>query len=256
MKPALVLSALFIGASCNFGTDSSRQPFVEVVLIDAGRLDAAVRVDAGRFDAAARVDAGHFDAAIVPDGAHSTDAGSDPTADGTPHHGACTSSFGDGLDASYGRLDGYLVSVVAPMSSRDCNADRNHVHLQISMRGAVYDVAVNVGDNADPVGIGVLARDFVLARPWSEGWHTDERLDYTALGVHSNAFTSTAPATVATDLASDLATVNHISVFMTGYGPEGGHLVHRQNGTDGAIVLRPLAADSRFLLFRFAAQEF
>jgi len=41
-------------------------------------------------------------------------------------------------------------------------------------------------------------------------------------------------------------------IFATGYGRGGGHLIHRNgHGHDGAIVIDPLSAKPRFLLFRF-----
>src|SRR5438067_2630794 len=63
--------------------------------------------------------------------------------DGTPTRQSCTGSFGSQLSSRFGRLDGYVVSVVAPGGSRACNGDSGHVHLQLSMNGKIYDVAVN-----------------------------------------------------------------------------------------------------------------
>ena len=79
--------------------------------------------------------------------------------------------------------------------------------------------------------------------------------DYVALGLHSPDFTPTPEGQLTAALAAELATANHVSVFMTGYGPDGGHLVHRNRGADGAIVLRPLGA-ARALMFRFSANTF
>src|SRR5258706_669036 len=68
--------------------------------------------------------------------------------DGTPTRLACTSTFGTALTASptYGRLDGFLVAIVPPGNGSACNADSTHVHLQVRMTGAVYDVAVDVSN--------------------------------------------------------------------------------------------------------------
>src|SRR5581483_5792943 len=93
-------------------------------------------------------------AAAVPDASHPgapadaapPDVAVDPT-DGAPVRQACTSTFRGTLmaDGQYGRLDGYLVAIVPPASSaRPCNADLNHVHLQVQTQGVVYDIAVNV----------------------------------------------------------------------------------------------------------------
>ena len=65
--------------------------------------------------------------------------------DGTPTRQACTSLFGDKLSGSdtFGRLDGYLVAIVAPSGMNSCNADTSHVHLQVKMMNAIYDVAID-----------------------------------------------------------------------------------------------------------------
>ena len=56
---------------------------------------------------------------------------------------------------------------------------------------------------------------------------------------------------------SELATANHVSVYMTGYNSSGGHLVHRQGtNIDGAIVIDPLSPTSHALLFRFSTDSF
>jgi hypothetical protein len=198
-----------------------------------------------------------LDARSAPVDARRDAAGPDASGDGTPIRQTCTSSFGTGLGFTHGRLDGYLVSIVPPSLVRACNADSHHLHLQVDMDGSVYDVAVNISDTDSPVGIAFLERDHALATPWSEGWHTDAALDYVDLGVHAGDFTPTAQAVVDSRIEADLADVNHISVYMTGYGPDGGHLVHRNlTGEDGAIVLHPLAQTPRFLMFHFATQSF
>jgi hypothetical protein len=181
------------------------------------------------------------------------DAG--PQDDGTPQRIACTGGLGHGLTAVHGRLDGYLVSIV-PVGAHGCNGDSTHVHLQVSAQGGTYDVAVNVSDPAD---VDFLAKDMALPDgPWSEGWHPGQAalLDYPSLGVHDADFTPTPLAQLTAKLDSELATANHVSIFMTGYGADGGHLVHRNGGgNDGAIVVRPLGAP-RVLMFRFSDQAF
>ena len=51
--------------------------------------------------------------------------------DGAPTRLQCTSQFGNKLSstASYGRIDGYLVAIVAPTNQNGCNADSSHVFL-------------------------------------------------------------------------------------------------------------------------------
>ncbi len=62
-----------------------------------------------------------------------------------------------------------------------------------------------------------------------------------------------APVTV----AAALAQVNHISIFGTGYGPTGMHLIHYESGMDGAIVVEPLSPTPQLpLLFRFGSDQF
>lgn len=159
----------------------------------------------------------------------------------------CTNAFGTGLSTAFGRLDGILVSVVSP-EHRGCNGDATHLHLQIEANAATYDVAVNVD------GLSAEISHAPVGPAWSEGWHDNEALDYVgALGVHAPAFAPThAPA-----IELELGVVNHISVFATGYGPTGAHLVHRNgNGRDGAIVLNPLGTQARIVMFRFTTQSF
>ena len=80
------------------------------------------------------------------DASPAVDAGidADPSVgDGTPVRTACTNSLGQGLTKTFGRLDGTIVSIV-PTTMNSCNGDTAHVHLQVLMQSAVYDVAVNI----------------------------------------------------------------------------------------------------------------
>jgi hypothetical protein len=59
------------------------------------------------------------------------------------------------------------------------------------------------------------------------------------------------------DLMNDLATANHVSVFATGYGPDGAHLVHRNGSNhDGMVVTDPLSTPSHARMFSFSDQQF
>lgn len=188
---------------------------------------------------------------------HATDAGvSDSgSADGTPERLPCSTSFGSQLNGgSHGRLDGYLVSIV-PSHSHQCHGDSGHVHLQISMNGGLYDVAVNV----DQVAIGDV--DAPLPQPWSEGWHASASLDYVQdLGIHSSNFQSMSQTPAQQHVLDELETANHVAVYATKYNNSGIHLVHRSrssgHGLDGAVVLNPTAAKPHYLLFRFPDQSF
>jgi len=178
------------------------------------------------------------------------DAGvdADPTVgDGTPVRNACTNTLGQGLTKTFGRLDGTIVSIV-PTTKTSCNGDTAHIHLQVLMQGGVYDVAVNVD------GLMAETTHALVDGAWAEGWHSPVKLDYPAdLAEHSPAFATTNAAA----LEQKLASVNHVSVFATGYGPDGAHLVHRNGGGhDGAVVLWPLSDSPDFLVFRFSNQSF
>ncbi len=172
--------------------------------------------------------------------------------DGTPTRQPCTSTFGTGLTTTHGRMDGLLVAVVPPGGMHPCNDDTGHVHLQVQIAGAIYDVAVNTD---------VLYAELDAPLPggaWAEGWHSGESLDYpTTLGLHAAAFTTTDPATMAQKIETELASVNHISVFAIGYGPTGAHDVHRQGANeDGAIAINPLSPKAHLLTFRFTTDSF
>lgn len=176
------------------------------------------------------------------------DAGTD-TDDGNPTRDKCTGDFGQALNQEFGRIDGYLVSIVPAGGPKACNGDSRHLHLQVSMQGSVYDVAVN---------LDTLQLQQSIALPdgaWSEGWHTSDGLDYTQLGLDASSFTAPSPDS-GTALQDFLASANHISVFATGYGPTGVHDVHRHGGNDGAIVVEPLSPTPRVMFFRFTTDRF
>ena len=185
--------------------------------------------------------------------------GGSGTSDGTPTRTAtCTPTSqqtGTAINTTHGRLDGYLRYVVPLGGSSSCNGDSGHIHLQISVNNALYDVAVDVGrSNGDS-----NSYEANMAMPdgaWSEGWH-DDAFSYTALGITSAQFTSENPTSFANRLTSELANVNHIAVFGIAYSSHNGaHDIHYYNGSDGALVLEPLSASPRILFFRFATQSF
>jgi hypothetical protein len=184
--------------------------------------------------------------------ADAADDGS-PGADGTPMRRPCVDQLGTGLSTSYGRLDGFLVAIV-PAGSTKCNGDSDHVHLQILADDMTYDIAVNIGAAAQDVHTTTRALTFPA---WSEGWHPGAQEDYVTLGVHSTDLPLEPSSQIVTELDTDLATVNHITVFATGYGNDGAHLVHRNgNGHDGLIVTQPLSSPSHARMFSFSDQSF
>ena len=180
--------------------------------------------------------------------------------DGTPTRtSAClplSKENGTAINTTHGRLDGFLRYVVPLGGSKTCNGDSTHIHLQVSANGSTYDVAVDVGSsNGDSM---LYEADMALPDgAWAEGWHGSDALSYKALGIKSTQFTSENPGTFAQKLEAELATVNHISVFGTGYSSKNGcHDIHYYNGKDGALVLQPLSAKPHILFFRFASQSF
>lgn len=181
--------------------------------------------------------------------------------DGSPTRMPCTSTFGHALSstATFGRLDGYLVAIVPPGGSA-CNADSSHVHLQIKMNAAVYDVAIDVTNGMTNIDdVHTAARDMAMPvnLPWAEGWHTGLLADYVALGVRSTDLALQTKAELTATLQSDLAAANHISVYATTYGSDGVHLVHRNGGGhDGVIVTDPQSIPAHLRFFSFSAQAF
>jgi hypothetical protein len=176
--------------------------------------------------------------------------------DGSPMRQPCTNNYGSELTEMFGRLDGILVAIVQP-GAHGCNGDNNHLHLQVRANDAVYDIAVDVGSDDGTADVHTTTRDLTLPL-WSEGWHTSGILnDYVTDGVHSTDMPLETLAQVASDITTDLTTVNHISVFSTGYGADGAHLVHREGqGRDGMIVMQPLSSPAHARLFSFSDQAF
>ena len=184
------------------------------------------------------------------------------SSDGTPTREACTSNFGTALPSSgtFGRLDGYLVAIVPPGSTSGCNDDDAHVHLQIKMNNAIYDIAIdatNGSTGVDDVHTGTLDRAMPAGPAWAEGFHTGVSIDYPSLGIHSSSLTLGTKAQIVAAITADLATVNHISIFTTSYGQTGAHLVHRNSGsTDGVLVTEPLSTTPHLRMFSFSDQSF
>ncbi len=186
--------------------------------------------------------------------------GSTMVPDGAPTRMQCTNNYGMSIVPGFGRLDGYLVAVLPP-GHQGCNTDDKHIHLQVMAQGAVYDVAVDVGQQSSP-DVEYLTLDApLLSGSWSEGWHTGVSLDYPRnLNVHSTAFMMPDWNTLIQTVENELANVNHISVFGVGYQPPstGCHDIHWNStpGADGAIVTEPLSTPSHYLLFHFSNQTF
>jgi hypothetical protein len=227
-----------------------------------GSTSSAASSGAGEDGGAAGADSAAADdggAATPESGASEADAEAGVD-DGKPTRtSACTplsQQTGTAINSFHGRLDGYLVYIVPQGGPSSCNGDYSHVHLQVKMNGNIYDVAVDIGKTAGDA----LFYEADMPPPhgtWQEGWHNDG-LSYPQLGVHSTQFTSETPASLAQKIESELANVNHISVFGDAYTTNNGcHDVHYQNGSaDGAIVINPLSPTAHILFFRFSTQSF
>lgn len=205
----------------------------------------------GCTDAPAPADAGPADAP--------TDTA---TADASPAE-ACASTFGTALPPGYGRLDGVVRAVVTPADTQCAMPNGTHVVVQVEANGAVYRMVVNVASTAAGVDRRVRAAEVAHVLPgpdWAEGFHADQQLDYAAtLGLHADT-PPFAPATsdaLIARLAAEVRVGSRVSVYAQGDGGSSAHLVHRQgHDDDGAIVLDPTGAATRFLVFHFDGQRF
>jgi hypothetical protein len=182
--------------------------------------------------------------------------------DGTPSRtSACTplsAQTGMAINTTFGRLDGTLAFVIPQGGSHSCNGDDSHVHLQVRANGEIYDVAVDIGTT--PGDVNLYTQDLALpGGAWAEGWHGTDTLTYTALGIHAKAFAPQTPSTLSANLASELAQVNHVSIFGTSYNTDNGcHDVHYHggDGQDGALFLDPLSPQAHGMFFRFSTDNF
>jgi len=197
---------------------------------------------------------GPVDAGVVV-----VDAPTGGTGDGTPVRLPCTGSFGSAMSATFGRLDGILVAIVNPNTTSSCRGDDNHIHLQVRVNSGIEDIAVNSASTSGSPNIDFLAVTASLkGGAWSEGWHPGVLLDYpSSLGVSSGQFAERTPTQLTTAVDAALASANHVSIFTTGFDATGGHLIHRNGSShDGAIVINPLSASPKYLLFHFTTQSF
>ena len=177
---------------------------------------------------------------------------------------ACASTFGHGLTASFGRVDGTVVAVVQPGDPNCAQINGDHVVVQIRMNGDVYRMVVNVLSTGADTRIRIRGLEHALPAPaFAEGWHPGLTLDYpTDLGVHmGDAEWTSYSMPDATAKIGDAITIGApISVYATSTGgthDDSTHLVHRHAAKDdGALVIDPMSAHPRWLLFSFADQAF
>jgi hypothetical protein len=238
-RTASALATSLVVAACGGSTSSST----------AATSDAATTTDSMTADASEK------DAA--PDGRPGAEAG---PSDGTPTYtAACTplsAQTGTLVDSKHGRLDGYLSFVVPQGGDSSCNGDDSHVHLQVRVNGTIYDVAVDIGTFTGDSNL--YEADMPMpGGAWAEGWH-DLGLSYPQLGLHSTQFTPEDPTTLGQKIQTELAGMNHVSIFGDGYTQGNGcHDVHYENGTeDGALIIEPLSPQAHIMFFRFSTQSF
>jgi Lamin Tail Domain len=110
---------------------------------------------------------GATDAGVGTPDAATVDAAS--SGDGTPTRVPCTNSFGSAMTATFGRLDGFLVSIVNPGTS-GCSGDAHHVHLQVKVNGGIENIAVNIDSKVGNPDVDFLTINAALKDgAWSEG---------------------------------------------------------------------------------------
>jgi hypothetical protein len=232
--------------------------FVLGVLLPTASCGSTSHPDAPAGDAGA----GH-DSAVssLESGADAADTSAAVT-DGPPDRTAsCTplsAQTGTAINTTFGRLDGTLAFVIPKDGSKSCNGDDSHIHLQVRVNGDIYDVAVDIGTT--PGDVLLYTESLPLpGGAWAEGWHGTDTLTYTSLGLHAPQFTGQDPSTLSANLVTELAQVNHVSIFGTGYTTDNGcHDVHYHGGggQDGALFLDPLSPKAEGLFFRFSTDSF
>ncbi len=226
---------------------------------DNNAADFAAASPAPRNSSTAHHSCGGVQPADAGTGPADAGGGGGGTGDGTPTRVACTGSFGSAMSAAYGRLDGFLVSIVNVNGSATCRGDDNHLHLQVRVNGKVEDIAVNVESTSGDPDVQFRTLNAALrGGAWTEGWHTGQTLDYANnLAVHSTSFTALSLSQLQAQLDSLLASANHVSIFATGFDATGGHDIHRNpTNHDGAIVINPTTSNPTYLLFHFSNQTF
>ena len=173
----------------------------------------------------------------------------------------CAATFGTGLTAAFGRLDGTVLAVVPPNDQACAAPNSTHLVIQLTMGGAAYRLVVDVLSNQGSPDVDFFELDAPLAAgAWAEGWHPGVALDYvTTLAVHAPQFAAMHEADLVAKITSEITLGAHLSVFATAGStePDSAHLVHRNLANqDGAIVIDPDGAHPHYLLMRFDEQTF
>jgi hypothetical protein len=190
----------------------------------------------------------------------------DASVDVTPDAGAlgrCADTFGTALPAGYGRLDGIIHAVVRPNDQTCAMPNSTHLVLQVRMNAAVYRMVVNVQSTRAGTDPAVRFAEVTRAFPppaWSEGFHVGVTLDYANdLVLHAGGvpFERVESAALVERIVPRLTPGMRVAVYSQGSGGASTHLVHRNGqNDDGSIVLDPMGASPRWMVFHFADQTF
>ncbi len=197
------------------------------------------------------------DDSMAPD--LSTDDAAPPDLLGADLRPNCASMFGKSLTNAFGRLDGTVRAVVAPGDPECAMPNATHLVLQADSGGATYRMVVNVESDrpGQDIRVSLFELDRALPAPaWADGWHPGLMLDYAQdLGAHAPQFQPGSRAALVSQIGAQLIPGAPVSVYATSSGGDSAHLIHRNNGLDGAIVVGPKSAP-HWLLMRFADQVF
>lgn len=185
---------------------------------------------------------------------------------GAAPDGQCASTFGSSLTPGFGRIDGIVYAVQKP-SDKGCAFPNNtHVILQILMNGAVHRVAIALSSTRAGTDPRMRQRTFalpLLGPPYSEGWHTNVKLDYALdLALHDGEDGGFVPITkedLIAELEKELVIGSKVSVYSTSDKgrPDSTHLVHRnKTSEDGALVADAAGTKPRYFFFHFDGQTF
>jgi hypothetical protein len=172
----------------------------------------------------------------------------------------CAATFGSGLTAGFGRVDGTVLAVVPPDDQSCAAPNSTHLVVQLTVNGDAYRLVVDVLSNQGSPDVWFAEHDAPLAAPaFAEGWHVPASLDYvTTLGMRSTDFAEMTEDALVAKITSELELGAHVSIYATAgtTEPDSAHLVHRNaTNADGAIVIAPDTAP-HYLMMRFDEQTF
>jgi len=209
----------------------------------------------------AKVNSNQTPSAATDGGAGASDESSG--GEQTDKAAACARSFGDALKVEYGRLDGIVSAVVKPSDTTCTQPLADHVVVEVKMQGHVYRILVETKHTSAPMNVDARVRyhafdaAFMPHGNWAEGWHPGVVLDYPAtLGIRAGMFTPVESADLIARVSHEIVVGDKISIYADATSGSSATNVHRQNGSDGAILLHPDTGTPRVLAFHFDGQMF